>query len=312
MKVNKCFILIFIFYILSTFFSSVFAVRHIDENYDYMYTYEPFVDSNIQDLVDRVNNDDRVASGDYYYFVTYNYGDRVFNCMLFRKSALKSKTLYLLFNGWGEYSDVYNCDTECFDIQFPSDFDSSNSNLIWFNGRNCWDNSKKLFNFTGLPDMDNKRYRFPFATNFDGDIVRELKNGETYYFYRGQPYLADNDYTLSHLNGSYFLIFPGVSDLKNIEFSICQTEHIEGDFPYDSEHILGTVTLDTSPPYYNSVDGDEYWWEVPYSAFADLSIVKGQVYNFRLQYSLDGTDYFVDREVTSEVDFIFSGSTRWS
>lgn len=213
MKVNKfifkVLILFIIFYIvLSTFFSAVFATRHIDENYDYLYTYEPFIDSNIQSLIDDVQNDDRVASGDFYYFVSYNYGDRCFNCFLFRKSALKSKILYLLFNGWGEYSTVYKSDTECFDIKFPDDFDGNSTNFVRFSGRNCWDNEKKYFNITGLPDMDNKRYRFPFATNFDGDIIRELNNGETYYFYRGQPYLADNDYTLSNLNGSYFLIYP--------------------------------------------------------------------------------------------------------
>lgn len=79
--------------------------------------------------------------------------------------------------------------------------------------------------------------------------------------------------------------------------------------PYDSEIVLANVTLDTSPPYYHSFDGDEYWWEVPYSAFSGISIVKGEEYNFRLQYDLDGETFYVDRNVLSNVDYVFSSST---
>lgn len=213
MKFNKFYIKIFILFIifyiiLSTFFSSVFAKLHIDENYDYMYAYEPFIDENIQNAIDNVQNDDRVSSGDYYYFIFYNYGDRCFNTMLFRKSALEVTQLKLLFSGWGEYSSVYNCETERFYLQLPDSFSSGNGNLVWYAGRNMYESSTNRMGLDGLPDLDNKRYRFPFATNYSGDIVREMNNGETYYFYRGQPYLADNDYTLSNLNGSYFLIYP--------------------------------------------------------------------------------------------------------
>lgn len=185
---KKYFIIpLFIIFILAfTFlssFSSVKAVRHIDEQYDYLYSYEPFIDDNVQALVDKALKDDRVSSGDFYYFVAYNYGDRCFNCFLFRKSAIKDNTLYLLFNGWGEYSSVYNSDTECFDIKFPDDFDGNSDNFVRLSGRNCWDNEKKYFNITGLPDIDNKRYRFPFATNFDGKIVRQCSNGEEKNFF---------------------------------------------------------------------------------------------------------------------------------
>lgn len=79
--------------------------------------------------------------------------------------------------------------------------------------------------------------------------------------------------------------------------------------PFDSEIVLANVTLDTSPPYYNCPFGEEYWWEVPYSAFSGLSISKGQEYNFRLQYVYDGETYYVDRKVVSNVDYDFPSST---
>ena len=95
--------------------------------------------------------------------------------------------LSLVRHGWGEYSNVYNCNTERFIIQLPENFDISNDNLICFSGKNVFDSDYHGIKIDGLPDFDNFKYRFPFATNFTGNIVVYCHNNTTRDFFVVAP-----------------------------------------------------------------------------------------------------------------------------
>ena len=289
MKINKCFILIFIFYILSTFFSVVSAFSSDDYDFYNLYTYS-INDNSYDDMksyVDTANLDNRVVSGEYYYFV-YRYAYKSTVKTVFLKKS-DCDYIYFAFNGDGD------------DLGTPG--------FNFFNGSNY----ELIFNTRAYLDSENRSFSFDLCTNFDKDILIDLNSIDTVYLLHNSPYIADDNNTIARLNGSYFLIYPNNSSIENLHFSLCKTETVtEDDLTYDRETVLADFSLNSSSPYYNCPLGDEVWYEVPYSDFpSGVSIINGEEYNWRLQYDLNGKTYYVDRNIVSLVDFSFNGSTRW-
>lgn len=303
---NKVFALILIFFLLLTSFFSVYANNYIDTKYDYLYDYKLSESTDeLKQLEQNVLKDDRVASGEYYYFITYNIGHWAYETTLVKKSSCPLVS-YITFGNWNANGP------ELFYFTLMS-VNSYHDGDIIGTLTACPENTSYygVFNCANF-DSDNKTYTFyPFVTNYVGDIVRKCYNGDMKYLVRKLPYIADTDYTLSKLDGSYFLIFPNVDNVENLHFSLCETQTVEGDLPYDKEVVLADFPLNDTSSYYKEVDG-ESWYEVPYSAFpSGLTITSGNEYNWRLQFDLLGSTQYVNRNVVSEVDYTFTGSTRW-
>ena len=281
-------ILVFCIVILPTF--SYGALKD-DYSYYYLYSYvfdTSYIDSKMSSYVSGIKSDNKIISGDYYYFA-YKYTNSPNQDYFSNVYLLKSDCDYIYFN-FGDYNSLWG--------QY---------NVNFYNGSN----DDFLFTMPALIDEGSRKLSFRLSTNFDKDIFIEEGNIPIYLLHNS-PYIADNDDTLSRLNGNYFLIYPNNSNNSNLHFSLCQTESVsDGDLTYDRETVLVDFSLNSSSPYYNCPLGDEVWYEIPYSDFpSGITINNGDEYNWRLQYDLDGSTYYVDRKVVSLVDFTFSGSSR--
>lgn len=307
MKINKfiykIFVLFIIFYIISSTF--VYADDVPSQDYDYVYNYKVIVTDEMQDYIDTALSSDYVFSGDYYYFIfatgvrsgVYEYG-----IFYVKKSGLISCNFS--WNGYNHRNGFYS-------LNFPISCSSSND-FIPVGGYNGSSSPIMLPYTVGIFDSSSKTFTIPFTTNYPFDINYKASNGDIINIIKNSPYIADDDNTISKLNGSYFLIYPVNNSISNLHFSLCHTETVEGDFPYDKENVLQDFVLDSSSPFYNCSLGDEVWYEVPYNAFSsDISIVEGEEYNWRLQYDFDGKTYYVDRKIVSQVNYSFIVSGRW-
>ncbi len=292
MKVN--FIkFVFILFLIFILFMPTFSYGKsylIDTNYYYLYTYK-FDTNSANKMSYEINNaksDDRVVSGEYYYFVYWNnasYNNDIGKGIYYvKKSDLPF--VYFDFFSWAD------------ELQGFTFYNGSTNN--------------SMFISYGSLNSDDRLFNILLATNYDGDIYINRNGNDTVYLQHSSPYIADDDDTISKLNGSYFLIYPNNSNNTNLHFSVCQTETVsDGDLIYDRETVLADFSLDSSSPYYNCPLGDEVWYEVPYSVFPkNLSIKKGEEYNWRLQYDFNGVTNYVDRKIVSQVNYSFTGSSR--
>lgn len=287
MKCNIFFKFILILFIISICFTSTFCYASgtaFDRDTLSIYTFkadESYID--LSASIEEAKNNPEVLSGSKYYFVySFLNGDNLQSSIAYASKTNSSFNHDLVF-----YIRSYNAPYLQFDI---------------------YRGARVFITVTAVYDSDTRTLITPFATNFPYNIYILDENSNENYLIRNSPYIADNDDTLSRLNGDYFLIFPNNSANVNLNFSICQTEHIsEGGLEYDRETVLGSVELNSDSEYYKCPTGDEVWYEVPYSAFEGIEISEGEIYNYRLQYDLNGETLYVNRNITSLVNFSFSG-----
>ena len=297
---------IFCFITLPTF---SYADDTPSKSFDYLYNYKVIKSSLLDDVLSEALNSDYVFSGNYYYFafLARNFNDNTVSPKVFFvwKSGLKSFTLkpeFILCDGYYSFNFQWNVDKS-------GDWQNCNSNYDGFINRtsffvaNCYP--------VGLWDSNVRTFTIPFYTNYPNDINLTFSNSSTSVLVHSTPYISDDDKTIANMSGSYFLINPGNSSVKSLHFSLCQTvvEDLGDGMQYEKELVLKDIVLDTSPPYYTSPTGDDYWWEVPYSSFFGLSLKAGEIYNWRLQFDNGSDTIYVDRKIKSNVDYVFSAPT---
>lgn len=303
MKVNNFFKIFLIIFIITFIFISTFNISYgyslnISDFRTYSYSLVTN-DDELNSLVTQMKSSDNYYGGNYYYFAWYSYNNwKYVGCLVPKSNFEGSASLSSLTNANGYYQA---------NLILSSTNIKSNLIRYGFSG-NAIDAYVNDYGFTvGINnvDYDNRVCNVLFATDYPFDITYPDVNGNTLYFLHNSPYIADDDYTISNLNGSYFLIYPNNPSITNFHFSLCQTELVEGDLPYEKETVLIDFLLDSSSPYYNCPLGNEVWFEIPYDDFLGITIKKGEEYNWRLQYDLYGNTYYIDRYVTSLVDFTF-------
>lgn len=187
-KSKKLLFILLLTFMIFTLSSSVFAAgSKIDINYDYLYDYKLTTNDDINNLVSKIEKDSRVTSGDYYYFIGYNRGDYCYNAYLVKKDSI-SNNLNLVFGGWSGNLD----NQEHFYILLSPNDLKSEGNLILYSGNNGYainkyENSNNNYYgilITGYFDSNNKVYTFPFATNFEGKIIKSCSNDSEKVFFK--------------------------------------------------------------------------------------------------------------------------------
>lgn len=189
MRYKKIFVTIILFILVFFISSNCFAGTFIDRNYDYLYEYKiNSEEENVKKLEEQIKKDDRVISGEFYYFAGYNYGDRIYNAYLIRKNSFDTQ-ITMHFLNWGE------ANWEGFQFKISKENLKSKGDFMYFTGRNGFellkdDTSYYAFNFFGYFDKSNKTYTFPLVTNYDKDIIIKLHNNETRFFFQSQMMTA--------------------------------------------------------------------------------------------------------------------------
>lgn len=306
MKFNKFYVKIFIIFIFIFFMFPTFSFcASPSVDFDYTYNYKITNSSSLEDILNEAINSDYVYSGEYYYFVCnarhYNYNISYPQVFYIKKSSLTSYTFkpeFIYCDGYYTFNLSLTCSNTS-DFINTGTYTKVNNDVITFSPLGVWDDNVRTFTI-------------PFYTNFDSDFIITYSNNTTNVLIHSTPYIADDDHTIANLNGSYFLINPGNSDITEFHFAVCQTvrEDLGDGMFYDKEVVLKDISVDTSPPYYNCPLGDDYWWEIPYSAFEGLNIKAGETYNWRIRFNDGSKNVYVDRKIKSNVDYTFSGSTN--
>ena len=182
---NKVFIISFIVLILFSFFNcSVFADSSFDPNYDYLYKFK--IDNNldihcsntesiINSTIDDNNKDDRIVSGDYYYFIFSDW-DGLANVFI-KKSVINNIYLSYHFTGQGVPFYGFFCDGITSDDVFLKSGTWQRYDL----------NVSRICTIIFNCDYDNKILTTNFVTNYPGNIPVLLKNGSTCDFFAVAP-----------------------------------------------------------------------------------------------------------------------------
>lgn len=159
-------IIILVVFVFMT--DSVYAASSFNTSYDYMYNYEIDNDfiytatnhttsvSELQTYIDSNLKDDRVISGDYYYFIYQNFYDQLSN-VLVKKDSIEEIVFSLNMIQNGQNTISYN-------IDLSNSF--SSSNVVALKGRVEY-TSKGLHHTTFYCDSDNHVLTTNFATNYD-------------------------------------------------------------------------------------------------------------------------------------------------
>lgn len=162
LKNKKLFVVLLITLILLVFSVNCFAATGynytIGTGTDNQYGYSV---SAFNDLVLSAQNDSRVTSGEYYYFVSYNYGDRCINSVLVKKSSCDSSFGHLNESFWNE-SGYYHY------ILNISSSNLSTLDIVYLNGSNALKSDNT--SIVGLSVCSNSDNVFYFATNYDKTI----------------------------------------------------------------------------------------------------------------------------------------------
>lgn len=181
---NKVFIIFTIVMILFFFcFSSVFAYSQPSNSYDHLYSFKSTKNDDINSFESTVKNSDEVVSGSYYYFVYYHILNNTYITFSVAKSALSKVELvsdyktytddYYLFklrlycsSSWSVANNrKYTLSVE----DYPQNFMADGSDY------------SELYLYAKY-DSDNHTFIFPFATNFDSDIVYNCSDGSQKVF----------------------------------------------------------------------------------------------------------------------------------
>lgn len=301
-KYNKVFLILLVVFIIFNF-CFVYAGTFIDTNYDYLYSYSHYTNDELKSLRDTVKNDNRVVSGEFYYFVVYNYGDRIYNTFLIRKSCVDT-ALSLHFANWGEAG------WEGFQVKLSTSDLQSSGDFIHYSGRNGFaklvdNNNYYAFNLFAQFDSTNKIYKFIYESNYTGDIFRDCANDERKYLQRSSPYIMDSDYSLANFDSTYFLVKPNkVDSSTSLNFNICK-----GKSKTEIDEVLLDIELNSNSLYYHSIDGSDVWYEVPYSLLSGKSVKKGDMLFYDLGYYEGENWRLVSREITVAKDYTFSSGS---
>lgn len=195
LKNNKIYITLFLVFIILFFTcSSVFAVSgntiniSDDVNYDFVMNES---NGSVVNLKNSIINDKRYKTGDYYYFITYNYGDNCYNSYLIKKSVL-SGSLSIVFGGWheGGYDHFF--------INISESNLLSTGDLIRVSGKNGWEinkfeNSSNTYYgiiLSGQVNISSHTITFPFATDYTGNVVRNCTDGSEKVFFEAPVQLT--------------------------------------------------------------------------------------------------------------------------
>lgn len=295
-KLKKIIIILFLFFLL--FYSCSFASL-IDVNYDYLYEYtivDYDIDREYSSIYDDIKNDDRIVSNSYYYFICQTGSHST--TVLFIPSTIKDLQFKLIDDNY--YSN------QIFSIFYDDSFVVAKTY-----GQNKYTVEGNNFLFYGQLNSDTKTFSIPLMTNFPYDISFNMSNGEKYYIKRNLPYIVDSDFTLQQLNGSYFMIKNLGLNLNDVDINFSLMHIVQEDLgdgmTYDKEELVKNIVLNYSSDYYHGTLGEE-WFEVPYSAFSGITIDSGNTYNWRLQFEFKGETLYIDRYITYDKDYTFSGS----
>lgn len=165
------------------FSSSVFAANQPSNSYDYLYSFKSTKDDNISSFESTVKNSDEVVSGSYYYFVYYHILNNTYITFSVAKSAVSKVELvsdyktytddYYFFrlrlycsNAWSVANNrKYTLSVE----DYPQNFMADGSDY----------SELRLY---AKYDPDNRTFTFPFATDFDTDIVYNCSDGSQKVF----------------------------------------------------------------------------------------------------------------------------------
>lgn len=162
---------------------------YIDPNYDYLYDFNMTEKNDeVIALEDSLKNDDRVKSGEYYYFIAYDSGRWSYQAFLIKKSAIDN-TLYITFDYWHANGP------ESFLITFMKQESYTDGDFIRYSSADKVV-SKEIegyycFGISADFDTENNCYNFyPFATNYVGKIVRKCSNGTEKVFMNAPTQMA--------------------------------------------------------------------------------------------------------------------------
>ena len=167
--------------------NNIFAAC-IDTNYDYLYNYNNITNSNIDSQVQNIINDERVVSGEYYYFCYYNTGDKSYMTVLIPKNVVTTNSFRFL----NFYQDSEKC--QSFGLFLSND--KIENSVIRVSGVKGYDNVNS-FNLWvgGYYDEANKCFNIPFASNFDKDIIYNCSNGDIKPFFQVPPVVETPEIT---------------------------------------------------------------------------------------------------------------------
>lgn len=186
---NKILAILSIFILIICFLTTnIFAASSYNKNYDYLYdfvidnefTYSASEGStkidNLETYINSNLNDDRVESGDYYYFIFQSYFKGLQN-VLVKKSAINKVVLTnrLIRN---------DLNTILYNIDFSDNFNSSD--VVWLNGKAEY-TSTGIHNISFYCDSNDNKLITNFATNYDGNIIYTCTNGDVKTFFQGTP-----------------------------------------------------------------------------------------------------------------------------
>lgn len=263
MKCLKKLLLSFLLLFICMFFivplnNNVFASTEytvgVGEDNSYGYSVEKF-----NSLVKQAQEDERVTSGKYYYFVNFNYGDRCINSVLIDKSVCDLDYGYIInAANWGQngfYHHVLNI----------SKTDLKYENAIILSGKNPLkrDNSDII----GLSICRNKDGVFYFATNYDRIIYADkdctkvlFQQSPTYK----NPYIVNSLDSLATWKFDNLWVDYGDYDInKTIYLHICQkTVDVSGASSF--YYTDSVIALSANGKYYESYeDGQVYYFSIP-------------------------------------------------
>ena len=303
-KIRKIFVIISIIIFLFCFSVSVFAASQPSNSFDYLYTFESYKDDNIGSYESTVQNSDEVVSGSYYYFVYYHILNNTYITYSVAKSALSKVELvsdyktytddYYLFKLRLYCSSAWSVDNNHKYIlsveDYPQNFMASGSDY----------SELRLY---AKYNSDNRTFTFPFATNYDTDIVYHCSNdSETVFSTNKKPYIANTTSQLQNLNASMALcIYDIPSSLCYV--SLHKTETQEELFNIHlSDFSDYTQRLDESDPF------SQIGYVIPWDKVGvSYSIEKNKNYELRLTYTINNNEYHVSKFYNSLVDFTTSG-----
>lgn len=200
-------IIVFLFINITTSFASGYDYNYsnniIDTNKDYDYKYKPVNSTNIDnknfsltDYVPELEADSRVSSGDYYYFIVYNYiNSKSVTIYLVKKSAMMS-SVNLVFNNW-------NCNTETsgykmnhFGLTISNskltgdDFIVYSGNAIYYEKLKAIPTATYGIILSGIKKNDENVFYIPVVTNYDKDVKMNFYNGSSTVFYQAPTRLG--------------------------------------------------------------------------------------------------------------------------
>ena len=181
-KSKKIYILLILIFLLISFSSSVFATFS-GLYWDKYYDVEVAKDDEVQRLENLCLADNRVISGDYYYLITYNVGDDVYNAVLIPKDYINIDMAYCLRENFNPNS--YWQGRLFFTSTKPTIRDFiilSGKNAVLPNDDYVDSNGNWSAKISIKYDNTNQKYTIPFASNIPINCALKYSENEQMVF----------------------------------------------------------------------------------------------------------------------------------